>query len=430
MKLFKLGTLRKGLIYPLNLLIYLFIRTIHTKILKKYIIGDSRPKNQSDILLTMLMSLGEFLASFLKTFYKRKKKANKKNNFIQSFNYANLIFVVKKTRYKIGLISLLFLLILATFLDLSSYLVWIFISIYNNDFPDQLVMDLKYKIFQLFLATICCKIILKKPIYQHHIFSIICSFFVVLIIFILDFALLINTEKIFKTSDYFLTLFFLIFTNLLFAVHETLEKYLMDEVFINPFDLLRFEGIIGLILIIPFFFIYFFVKCKSDHEDHSFNYCEYSFSNIFEYFRVRFDFDSKLRLFFVILNYIIFTFESSLVNVYSVLNTKFFSPMYSSICDSCMMPLTMIIYFIIDDKYKYPTILIIDFIFYMPIIFLCLVFNEIILLKFWNLSYNTFDEISERARNKEILCLEDKNDKTIDDDDEILPETFQNSAFY
>ena len=278
MKLLKLGTLRKGLIYPLNLLIYLFIRTIHTKILKKYIIGDSRKKNQSDILLAMFMSLGEFLASFLKTFYKRKKKINKKSGFTPGGN--TNIYIVKKNRYKLSKIPLLFLLILTTFLDLLSYLVWIFVSMYNNDFPDQLVMDLKYKIFQLFLATICCKIILKKPIYQHHIFSIVCSFIVVLIIFMLDYFLLINHEN-FKTKDYFLILFFLILANLLFAVHETLEKYLMDEVFINPFDLLRLQGLIGLILIIPFFYLYFFVKCKTDDDDDNdyFNYCKIFFNN-------------------------------------------------------------------------------------------------------------------------------------------------------
>jgi hypothetical protein len=198
----------------------------------------------------------------------------------------------------------------------------------------------------------------------------------------------------------------------------------MDEVFINPFDLLRLQGLIGSILIIPFFYLYFFVKCKTDDDDDNdyFNYCKYSFSNLFKYFKVIFTFKSKLRLVFVIINYILFVFECSIVNIYRVLNTKFFSPMYRAICDSIMMPLIMIIYFTIDDDNRYPKILVIDFIVYIPIIFFSLVFNEIIILKFWNLSYNTFEEIAERARNKEILSLENELQTPSSDDDRILPD--------
>ena len=46
---------------------------------------------------------------------------------------------------------------------------------------------------------------------------------------------------------------------------------------------------------------------------------------------------------------------------------------------------------------------------YIPIIFSCLVFNEIFILEFWNLSYNTYKKISERAKIQEINLDEKKS---------------------
>ena len=418
MKYIILGSFRKLLIYPFFLFIYIFIRTIHTKIINEVIYENKKLK--PDLFLGFLMSIGVFIGSFFKNFYKFKK--NKK---IIENNNLNLVsinkkrkFIIKKYSYKLGLIPLFLLICLTTFFDLISYLVWIFVSTYNK-FEPFLVMDLKYKIFQLFLATICCKLILNRPIYQHHKFSIKVSFIFVAIIFILDFIILINCEG-FNTKNYFLTLFFLILANLLFAIHETLEKYLMDEIYINPFDLLRLEGLIEIIFAFPFFYLYLYVSCKvkkeEDNGNNHFNYCNYSFSNIMEYFKFIFDFNF-INLIFVFFNFIIFIFECSLVNIYRVLNTKNFSPMYRAISDSLMMPIIMIIYFIFfttRNENLYYLCFVFDFFMYIPIIFSCLVFNEIFILEFWNLSYNTYDKISERAKIQEIVNLEDLNQSSDD----------------
>ena len=406
MKYIKLGSFRKLLIYPFFLFIYIFIRTIHTKIINEVIYENKKLK--PDLFLGFLMSIGVFIGSFFKNFYKFKK-IKKRDTSVRTINTNQFKYIIKKYSYKLGLIPLFLLICLTTLFDLISYLVWIFVSTYNK-FEPFLVMDLKYKIFQLFLATICCKLILNRPIYQHHKFSIKVSFIFVAIIFILDFIILINCEG-FNTKNYFLTLFFLILANLLFAIHETLEKYLMDEIYINPFDLLRLEGFIGIIFAFPFLYLYFFVSCKvKKKEDVNFNYCNYSFSNITEYFKLIFDFKG-VTLIFIFFNFIIFIFECSLVNIYRLLNSKNFSPMYRAISDSLMMPIIMIIYFIFFTKREenlYYLCFVIDFFMYIPVIFSCLVFNEIFILEFWNLSYNTYEKISERAKIQE-LNLEDMN---------------------
>ena len=412
MKLIKLGTLRKGLIYPLFLYIYLFIRTIHTKIINEVFYKNKLLK--TDIFFAFLMSIGEFVGSFFKKFYKFKKNKNIDNNKqIKLLNKFSYKFIIKKYTTKMGLIPLILLICLTTFFDLISYLVWIFILTYNK-FEPFLVMDLKYKIFQLFLATICCKLLLNKPIYQHHIFSIKVSFIFAFIIFISDFIILYNCDDL-NIKNYFLTLIFLIIANLLFAIHETLEKYLMDEIYINTFDLLRCEGLIEIIFAIPFFYLYLCVSCivkeKEEFNNKTYNYCDYSFTNVVEYFKLIFDFKG-FKILFIFLNFIIFIFECSLVNIYRLLNTKFFSPMYRAISDSLMMPIIMIIYFIFftnKNENLFYLCFFIDFFMYIPIIFSSLVFNEIFILEFWNLSYNTYEKISERAKIQEINLDEKKS---------------------
>ena len=426
MKYIKIGSFRKLLIYPLFLYIYLFIRTIHTKIINEVIYDNKRMK--PDIIFAFFMSIGEFIGSFFKKFYKFKKNIKKSKLSVQTINKKEFKYIIKKYSYKLGLIPLFLLICLTTLFDLISYLVWIFVLTYNN-FESFLVMDLKYKIFQLFLATICCKLILNRPIYQHHKFSIKVSFIFVAIIFILDFIILKNSKE-FKTNYYFFTLFFLILANLLFAIHETLEKYLMDEIYINPFDLLRLEGLIEIILAIPFFYLYFYFSCIFNEEEKNdsnyFNYCNYSFSNITEYFKLIFDFKG-VTLIFIFFNFIIFIFECSLVNIYRLLNSKNFSPMYRAISDSLMMPIIMIIYFIFFTKREenlYYLCFVIDFFMYLPVIFSCLVFNEIFILEFWNLSYNTYDKISERAKIQEIVNIDDMNQSN---DNLITP---SNNSFF
>ena len=72
MKYIKIGSFRKLLIYPLFLYIYLFIRTIHTKIINDVIYSEKKVK--PDLFLAFFMSIGVFIGSFFKKFYKFKKK--------------------------------------------------------------------------------------------------------------------------------------------------------------------------------------------------------------------------------------------------------------------------------------------------------------------------------------------------------------------
>ena len=64
MKLIKLGTLRIGLIYPLFLYIFLFIRIIHIKLINEVLYKNKFLK--PDLFLLFFMSVGVFIWSFLK----------------------------------------------------------------------------------------------------------------------------------------------------------------------------------------------------------------------------------------------------------------------------------------------------------------------------------------------------------------------------
>ena len=171
----------------------------------------------------------------------------------------------------------------------------------------------------------------------------------------------------------------------LFSLYNVLGKYVMVKKFVSVYEFSTFIGafVLSLLLIFVIFDYYFF---KID------DYDEY-FSN--------FNFMELLVIFGVI-------FTQFGINLCSLFTVKDDSPCHMFI----MFVFGQLAYYVNFDENS-----IFVFICLIIILFLSLIFSEIIELNFLGLSYNTKRNITERARNEDDLLItkcdtiDSKNDK-------------------
>ena len=181
------------------------------------------------------------------------------------------------------------------------------------------------------------------------------------------------------------------------------EKYLYEFNNMDPFYSLLFEGFFGFLFCL-FYSIYY-----------------NPFEQIIEFKK------SKASSEFVILIFclIVYTILSGLMNLFRVNTTKIFTQMTTSAILYFSNPFYFIIYFslgedFITKKERNYAYFFINLIISLLISFLGLVFNEFIILFFWNLESDTHIQIVKRALDYEnIYDLKDIIDDDEDKDEEV-----------
>ena len=220
----------------------------------------------------------------------------------------------------------------------------------------------------------------KNKLYRHHYLS--CA--LIIIIGVTIDLILGNLQNDVTTN---IGLFLLrILREALYSSIDVINKYLMEKKFCSVYDLSLYTGIIDVILYVIFgIFNYYFLKLD-DFEKY--------FSN----------FDST----------------ELLVSI-GVLITQFGIVMSTLITNKNNSPCHIFIIFVFGQLAYYldfsavSIILIICFIF---ILFVTLVFNEIIEINFWGLSYNTKRNIIKRAEDEQARLNRFNSMSTNDDNDD------------
>ena len=138
-------------------------------------------------------------------------------------------------KMKAMIIHIFFYFCLALF-DLSGSIIDL-----ATDSSEAYLTDELFLIVRFFLYLIFCKILLKYKYYNHHAVG---AGFIILGTILNAFM---NTSQDFKIS-FFLYCFANFFVFLCESIQNTLEKYLMDNHFFDPFMLLAGEGLSGLFL--------------------------------------------------------------------------------------------------------------------------------------------------------------------------------------
>ena len=220
-------------------------------------------------------------------------------------------------------------------------------------------------------------------------------------------AIILGTEILFQKYDIFLSkfefinaLYFILLKHTFAPSVDLYEKYLFEYDNMDPFILLMFEGVIGVVL--------------SSFLCFNPNYFD-DFILVFKKFK-----GWKIVLFiFLIILYIIL---SALRNAFKMITTKIYSPMVRNLTDNVLTPLYLIFYFLVGydfqsekkPNYLYFTINLILSI----IISICsCIYGEFIILFCCGLEKNTHDQISKRAKSLGFDGIYDVNQ--IEEESEI-----------
>jgi hypothetical protein len=338
---------------------------------------------KNSILINIVISPSRFLTIILFIILKIRTKRNISSNEIEYTNTKRieLIFndnkeenVEGKWKYILlsGIINLIQSIFFAYSLDIKTN-AWI---------------------FYILIASIFYYFIFKIKLYKHHYLSII---LIIITGIILD-LILGNLQK--DISENILPFLLRMAKEIMASSVDVIDKFLMDKKFCSVYEITFYNGIISLILLGIFtIFNYYFLKLD----------------NFEEYFN---SFNTKELL--VIFGFIITQLGLSLLNLFT---NKNYTPYH-----------IFIIYVFGQLAYykNFSTDPIVKIICLIFILFMSLVFCEIIELNFFGLSKNTKNNIIARSESEAIICninkLEDINSQDTGDED-ILKDS-DNASIY
>jgi hypothetical protein len=245
--------------------------------------------------------------------------------------------------------------------------------------------------------------ILKLEIVRHQFFS--------LLIIGTCLVIVIGTEFIFQEINIFLTYGkFAIALVIIFLIHffnsllDSIEKYLFEYNYFNPFKTLMWEGIFGFVIS----FIYCFIN----------NYL----NDIIIYYHK----ESKKNFIILIILLFLYIILCGGRNVFRVVTNKIYSPMAKTLTDYLLNPIYNIVDFargkdFITDGKSNILYFIINLVLSLIVTICGCVYNEFIILFCCKLEYNTHHQISRRAS----YAMQDIGSSTTGDDDSDDDDSFE-----
>ena len=186
---------------------------------------------------------------------------------------------------------------------------------------------------------------------------------------------------------------------------DIIEKYLFELDYYNPFEALMWQGIFG-----------FFITFAYCYEQNALN-------DIIQYWNKNSlsNFVALMILFFL---YIIL---SGVRNIFRVITNKIYSPMTKALTDYIMNPATILFEFLIEkdfltEKRRNYGYFFLNLIISIIITICGCIHNEILVLYFCGLEYQTHEQISKRAKylDNEISSFPDDYSETIIFNEDIV----------
>ena len=266
--------------------------------------------------------------------------------------------------------EIIVLIFFAAFFEFFGFLSRRFITIYNIDDDNYDEFNAKFRGLEIISSSILCYFTLRIKIYKHHIFSLIIITFCLITNFIIE-----SIKNDTKFLNFLLKIVLVLGSSLSRAYLDTIEKYLFETDYINVFNLILIEQFFNLIFGSS---LYFFQKPRKQIRD------------LFE--------DADDIKFSIIL-LIVYGILTAFKNIYRRYTVKQYSPMSRALAESCIDPL-LITFEILEttDTDIEKGYFIITLISIFIIIFCCCVYNEAFVLYCCDLDFNTYLEISKRAK--------------------------------
>ena len=378
--------LRNNLKYPLELLIFSFLRDLDNILIDYFFNFDS-------LIYMSLMFLGEFFFGLI--IYFHQKHFLNKNKGPKVNTYKSIILIRNEENLAIdSRTKIIFLVFIAGFFDFVQFMM----SLYTPQFlyiSGSLISRLAG--FLTVFNALFYYYVLKLPIFKHQYIS--------LIIIGICLILVIITEFIFQEINIFLSYgqfsmvfllnFLLQFCN---SMLDSVEKYLFEYNHLNSYLCLLLEGLFGFILS----FIHGLFHSP--------------FEEIIEFKKINSTSEFTILIFLLIL----YLALSGLKNAFRVATTKIYSPMTTTFVEYILNPFYLIYYFCSDNDFitngnKNYAYFFINLIISLILSFFGFVFNEFIILFCCELEIDTHSQIVTRSiKEEEILNLSEIN---IDEDE-------------
>ena len=373
--------LRNNLKYPLELLIFSFLRDLDNILIDYFFNFDS-------LIYMSLMFLGEFFFGLI--IYFHQKHFLNKNKGPKVNTYKSIILISNQENLAIdSKTKIIFLVFIAGFFDFVQFMM----SLYTPQFlyiSGSLISRLAG--FLTVFNALFYYYVLKLPIFKHQYIS--------LIIIGICLILVIITEFIFQEINIFLTYgqfsmvfllnFLLQFCN---SMLDSVEKYLFEYNHLNSYLCLLLEGLFGFILS----FIHGLFHSP--------------FEEIIEFKKINSTSEFTILIFLLIL----YLALSGLKNAFRVATTKIYSPMTTTFVEYILNPFYLIYYFCSDNDFitngnKNYAYFFINLIISLILSFFGFVFNEFIILFCCELEIDTHSQIVTRSiKEEEILNLSEIN---------------------
>ena len=380
-------TSRPNLIYPIQLLIWSFLRNLETELISMFF-----PLNNGFIYCP-LMFLGEFTFGLIIYLYQQKylKKKNTDKNKIKFMDIELIENVDLKMNIPDKNLKIIFLILFIPFFDFIEFT--LSIELLSKFFTTSYSLESRLRGILIILDASIYYFLLKLQIFKHQFFS--------LIIITICLIITIITEFIFQDINIYLSYGnFTLFIIIIFLIHffnsflDLIEKYLFEFDFMNPFMTLMAEGIFGLIF--------------------SIFYCIYD--NVFNDIKLFFKNNSASNIILMVFLLIIYVILSGGKNTFRILTNKIYSPMTATLAEYFLNPFYIIYYFIFHNDFisngnKNYAYFIINIILSLLITLSGCVYNEFLVLFFCGLERETHSQVSKRASvNKEIYSLYEDED--------------------
>ena len=379
---------RPNIIYLVQLIIWNVLRKI-----EKTIISEVFDFGSSTIF-SLLMFIGEFLAGLILTRY-QNKFLNTRSSTLTNTSTRTTVDLIQNqneiTRPD-NVFILYILLFITAFYDFVEFT--LSVSYLGKFYNISGSLESRLGGILTISAALFFYFLLKFQIFKHQFFSLLTIGICLILVIISEF--IFQEIDIFLSYGKFVGALFIIFLIHFFnSLLDSIEKYLFEYDYSNPFKTLMWEGFFGTIITLIYCFI-----------DNYFNKLVIYYNNKST--------GKFVGLIFLLFLYIILCGGR---NAFRVVTNKIYSPMVKSLTDYLLNPINDIIEFSRGKDYlsfgkRNIGYFIINLILSLIITICGCVYNEFIVLFCCKLEYNTHHEISQRAS----IVLENIDDNFDDDD--------------
>ena len=262
---------------------------------------------------------------------------------------------------------------------------FIYISLYN------------FWMFDILFILIFSHFILKVKLYKHHFISLM---------LIIIFGIIINIiYNIYKkiSEEFFFKILNTFIIEIIFSLQIVVAKYAMEYKLSSPYEICLFEGVFILVINLILLIIFTFIPMSEIKYIKNTKYeGKMYIDNFFQYF-------SKIS-YIEVISFIIIMLGRFGFNIFCLLIIKYFTPSHSII-----ILIIGEVYFAFNDLEPLWRVFI-EYFIYALLIFVMLVFLEIIEINCWGLQKNTEKNISLRAGQIDSILDEDEIEEEKEDE--------------